>query len=820
MEFDETQNTPRLTRRAFVQGAVALAGTAGFSTQLASRAANAAAASRPTLIPFDLGHMQLTPGSRLAKATLANANYLLSLSTDRAFYSFRTYAGVDTRGAQPYGGCEAPAAGYRGHFVGHYLSACAKMSQTLKTTQPDLAAKCLARANELVAGFAACQNAIGAKTGADYPGHWGYLNVQSAAQFDRLEALQGADVPYYVIHKIMAGLVDAYNYAGSTQALTVASGMAEYFGWRMSRLSQSTIDAMLNTRRYEGQTPVYFMEHGGMLDVLLDLYRITKDQNHLALAKNFDRSWFRDMLENNDDQLGQNAEHSNTELPVVVGLANMYEVSQDASYKTGVLNFLGWMQFGHEFVTGGVSGKSAYSSPLDYNTELFNSAGLLHRQINSTPGHQGQGSGESCCTHNLNKITKYALAWTGDGHLGDEYEKRFVNAVLSQQHPDSGMLLYNLDLKQGASKGFGSPTNDLWCCYGTGVEAYASLADGAYFHDQSDGVWINNFVASTLNWATQGMTLTQDTAFPDNGHSKLTFTMNSPKHLSVRVRIPFWAGKNASLKVNGVEQRGSKAPGKFAVISRVWKTGDVVDVSLPFSLHTERIPDRPEYVAVKYGPQVLVACTAAGATFAGSAGSLLSALTPTGNPCEFTAPLSSGKITFKPLNRITSEAYNAYTIVTEPPLEQVQDKVLIADAASETAHHLQSSNSNTGAYNGQSWRDASNNGFITYTLAVHPVQQTYLKCVYWGSEVGNDGFWRLFDIQALNPVIDHQQVIATQSLDKEAPNAWYDVIYPIPLAMTTGKTSLTVTFQAKGFQNKPGCVGGLFDHIQTHCYAS
>ena len=437
MEPNETPDKTRLTRRAFVQGALVVAGSAGLSLQWPNNRASAAVLP-PILTGFDLGDVQLTPGSRLYAATLTNAQYLLSLDTNRLLYSYRVFAGLDTQGAQPYGGWEAPGMGFHGQFVGHYLSACAKMSVTLKNGQPDLAAQCLARANDVVAGFVACQNAIGAKIGSDYPGHWGYLNAQSAAQFDRLEALQGCDVPYYVIHKIMAGLVDAYAYGGSAQALTVATGMAEYFGWRFSRLSQSTIDAMLNTRRYEGQAPVYFMEFGGMLDVLLNLYRITQNPDHLSLARKFDRAWFRAMLLGNTDQLGQNAEHSNTEIPNAIGLANLYEVSQDAACKTGALKFLSWVYHGHQFVTGGVSGKSAYPSPLDYNSELFNSPSLLHRQINSTPGHQGQSCGESCCSHNLNRLTRYALSWTGDAHWGDEFERRFVNSVLAQQNPDSG----------------------------------------------------------------------------------------------------------------------------------------------------------------------------------------------------------------------------------------------------------------------------------------------------------------------------------------------------------------------------------------------
>ena len=218
------------------------------------------------LVPFSLSEVTLTAGSRLHSAAVVNARYLLSIPVDSLLYIFRQYAGLDTHGAKPLGGWEAPSSGSRGHFAGHALSALSKASVTLRSTDPNTAASCLANATALVTGLAACQDAIGASMKQlsaedDDAPPFGYLNAQSAAQFDRLETLQQADVPYYVLHKIMAGLLDAYTYSGSQQALTVVSAMVDYHAWRFSRLSQWTIDQMINTRRYSGQAAAYFMEH-------------------------------------------------------------------------------------------------------------------------------------------------------------------------------------------------------------------------------------------------------------------------------------------------------------------------------------------------------------------------------------------------------------------------------------------------------------------------------------------------------------------------------------------------------------------------------
>jgi len=815
---NENENTD-LTRREFCQGALLLAGSAGIGGLWSGALAEASAESATNLglVQFGLGDVQLTPGSRLANAALTNAHYLLSLSNDRLLYSYRACAGIDNHGVVPYGGWEGPTVGFRGQFAGHYLSACAKASVTVKSSNHHVAAQCKSKADDLVAGLAACQLALNAKTGADSPGHAGYLNAQDHTVFDRLESLEPCAVPYYVIHKIMAGLVDAFQYTDNHQALSVATGMADYFNWRFSRLGDSKIAEIINTRRYQGQSPVYFMEFGGMADILINLFRITGDPSHLNLAGKFDRSWFRQMLAEDRDELGQNAEHCNTEIPCVIGLANRYDLTADLVDRTASLNFLDWMQYGHEFADGTVSGISAYPPPLDYGGELFMNRYLLNRQINGTAGHPGHVMGESCGSHNLNKLTARAFAWTGSARWGDQYEKRFVNAVLSQQHPETGMLIYNLNLKQGSTKDFGTPEDTFWCCYGTGVEAYAHLSDGAYWRDKANGLWINAFLPSTLTWKEQGLTLTQATSFPDDGHSTLTIVLDRPRQLTMHIRIPVWATGRVSVKVNRKELTADKTPGSFLSISRLWTSGDVVDINLPYSLHSQIIPDRPEYVAVMYGPHMLSACTGTGATYCGTMAQLLAALKPSGQPCEFTVHLSTGPAIFKPLNQMTSEIYNGYTIVTEPPQEQVLDEVVIADDGSEMAHRLESSGSNTGTFRELHWR-AATGGFVSYHLQVDPSRQTYLKCVYWGNDCGHDDYWRIFDILVESPGADSSRVIATQSLNHEVPDTFFDVLYPIPIELTLGKSAVKVVFRAKGFFGKQGVMGGLFNTVQTHCY--
>ena len=775
---------------------------------------------------FDLTDVQLTSGSRVYAAFLLNAQYLLTLDVDRLLYSFRTVAGVDTRGAQPYGGWESPDYVCHGHFVGHALMSYAWLSRQLQVTEPDMAASCLSKSNALVAGYTECQLAYNSEP-------FGYFGSVGTDTFDRLEALADEglqDAPYYLVHKNLAGLLAAYRYTANDTALATASSLGDYFHWRTGRLTQRNIDAMLNTRRYTGEHSAFFMEHGGILDGFIELYRLTANPNHLTLLRHFDRAWFRDMLVSGEDRLAENGEHANADLQPVTGLANMYSLTNDLRYRSAVLNFLGWMQTGHEFITGNVSGKSAYPQPLDYGSELFNSPMLLQRQVNSTPGHlpfdnypgAGPGSGESCCAHNLNKSTMYALAWTGDARWGDEFEKRFVNCVLAQQHPTTGMLLYNLSLHQGCQKGFGDREYSFWCCYGSGVEAFASLTNGAFLNDGKNGLWINNFIPSTVQWTAQGLSMQLDSNFPDDANLKATFKLERAVDLAVYLRIPYWAVTPITISINGVEQpQIARAPGSFAVIERQWQDADVLEVALPFSLYSEVLPDNPAYVGVKFGPHALVTCAPPDSVFDGTASQLIDALKPAGPsapPCNFTlslqGPVRPLTATVKPVYQVVDEWYNGYTIITQPPAEVALDAVQVGDAVSEAAHGLQSDNSSVGYSRSLTYRDAQYDGFISYTLKVDSSKQCYLRVLYDGDMTSDANLSRVFDIQILLPDGSYR-TFATQSLDTEAPSAWYTVLYPLPAALTYDRSTLTFRFQAKGFNGKAGAVGPVYDQVST-----
>jgi DUF1680 family protein len=242
-------------------------------------------------------------------------------------------------------------------------------------------------------------------------------------------------------------------------------------------------------------------EFGGMEEVLWDAQRATGNNEYGALAMTFERSWFIDLLANDDDQLGFLELHANTKLPMVTGMGARYDVTSDDRYRSALLNFCGMLKH-HCFAHGATQGV-----PPSHNRGEGGENWMYPDQ------HYDQlmapDQGECCATHNSNEILQKAFTYTADVEHADEFEKRFVNCVMSCQHPeDGGKFIYHLPVWQGSRKVFGSAEDTFWCCYGTGVEALATLTDGTYFHDGHNGLWINQFVSSQLRWPEQGLSVT------------------------------------------------------------------------------------------------------------------------------------------------------------------------------------------------------------------------------------------------------------------------------------------------------------------------
>lgn len=714
--------------------------------------------------PFPLTDVRLLD-SPCKVAQDANQRYLRSLDFDSLLYTFRQNAGLPTPG-QPFGGWEAPTCEVRGHFIGHYLSACALMyasagDEGLKT-----------RAEAMVGELAKCQQALGGE----------YLSAFPESFFDRLESMQ--NVPwaiYYTIHKIMAGLLDVYQYCGCGQALDVLQGMASYFHKRTGGLSIHQMDRILT------------VEFGGMSEVLHNLYAITQNPQHLELAHRFDRAEFLGPLSLEHDNLSRI--HANTHIPEICGAARRYELLCDERYRTVTRFFWDCVVNTRTYATGG-------SNEAEHWPDPGKLAGTL------TASNQ-----ESCTTYNMLKVTRYLYTWTGETKYAELYQRAYLNGILGTQDPETGMLEYFLPLAAGHSRTYGTPTDSFWCCYGTGIESFAKLGDSIYFHGD-DAVYVNLLVPSVARWAEKGVTLEQRTGFPREEGTTISVRVAQPTAFSLNLLVPHWAEKGASATLNGEMLQTEAMPGSYLRIDRTWTDGDTLQVSMPMSLRAEAMPDDPELVALMYGPLVLAGLTDKPVYFLADASRPQDWVKPVeGEPLTFRTSGQVEDLTFVPLNETLHRRYGVYFVVTHEGSEKhkailaeeeakrrllarVVDSVTPMDEAGEKAHGLQGERTGAGPHLGRAWRHATDGGWWSWDLKVLPDVPMTLQCTYWGSDAGQ----REFDI-----LVDGQ-LLATQKLERNAPDRLFDVQYPIPPVVTKGKAKVTVKFQGH-----PGnFAGGVF----------
>jgi DUF1680 family protein len=516
-----------------------------------------AAAATPRIRPFAASQVRLRPGVMFDAAEV-NRRFILGQDPDRLVHNFRKTAGLASSAA-PLGGWEAPDNELRGHYVGHYLSACALIWASAGDGQAKQ------RGDKVVGVLAECQRVRGS----------GYLSAFPEELFDRLRDNRPAWAPFYTLHKIMAGLLDMHTLAGNAQALEVVKGMARWTARWTGSLGDADMARVLER------------EYGGMNEVLYNLAAVTGEAEWRDVAHRFDHErLFRPLADGRDELKGL---HVNTTIPKILGAARRYELTAEPRYRRIAEYFWHDVTERRAYATGGTSnGESWNADPGVLSTEL-------------------SGYTQECCaTYNMLKLTRQLFSWTGDPGYAEYYERALWNGILGTQHPRDGSKLYYVSLASGYWKLFGAPQADYWCCTGSGSESFAKLADSIYFSDDN-GLYVNLFIASELTWRERGVTLTQDTQFPADPKTRLTVKTARPAAFELRIRVPSWVARGGSAKLNGAPIEGFAAPGGYLVLDRTWHDGDRVELSLPMALSASPTPDDPSVQAMVYGPLVLAA---------------------------------------------------------------------------------------------------------------------------------------------------------------------------------------------------------------------
>lgn len=740
----------------------------------------------PKAAPFRLDQVRLLDGTFKDAQDIA-VQYLLSLEPDRFLANFRKEAGLEPK-AKQYGGWESQ--GVSGHNGGHYLSACA---QAYAATGDK---RFLDRVNYMVSELAKCQKANGNGYVAAIPGGKKiYAEVEAgdirSAGFD----LNGGWVPNYTMHKVFAGLRDAYRLCDSKQALDVARQLADWFERVHSALTEDQMQRIMAA------------EFGGLNETFADLYADTGEVRYLNLAGRFHHKAIIDPLSKQQDILP--GKHANTQIPKLIGHARLYEITGKAEDRAAAEFFWDRVVNHHSYITGGHCDHEHFGDPDKLNDRL------------------SDDTTETCNVYNMLKLTTHVFGWEPTEAKAAFYERALLNHIRGTQHPD-GRVIYNLTLRQGGTKNYQSLFDSFTCCVGTGMENHVRYGEGIYFHDEK-GVWINLFIPSELSWAERGLKLRQETSWPYGEKSTIRIIEMKDTNLVFRLRYPQWAREGFNVRWNRRFLRGTSVPGSLFTLKGDFKAGDKLEIEFPMSLRTESMPDNPKRLGVFYGPVLLAANLGPFDDPKASAPDFVPVLVTEGkDPGSWLRPVPGSALTFQTVGvgkprEVSLEPFFAmhdrrYTVFfdtfTAPEWKQREarllaerereaklaartvDELRVGEQQPEKDHNLLGENTSTGTFNGRKWRHAVDGGWFSFDLKVEAGKTNELVLTYWGGENGN----RSFDV-----LVENTRV-GTQKLLMNEPGKFFEVTYSIPPSLLAGKSLINVRLQA----HPAAWAGGLY----------
>jgi uncharacterized protein len=556
--------------------------------------------------------------------------YIKEFDINRLMHTFKINAGIPSN-AEPLGGWESPECGLRGHFVGHFLSACSKFAFADKDEFLKI------KADEIVAIMELCASPKG------------YLSAFEEEKLHILEFEEDRNVwaPYYTLHKIIQGLVDCHMYLNNQKALTLALNLAYYIQRRFEKLSFWKIDGILRCTKVN---PVN--EFGGIGDTLYTLYDITRDDKVLELAKVFDRDYFMERLDAGKDVL-ENL-HANTHLPMIIAAMHRYNISGEEKYKTAALNFYDYL-LGRTFANGNNSSKAtAYiKDGVSEKSEHWGAYGELSDALTG-------GESESCCAHNTEKILQLLFEWSGSVEYLEHMEILKYNAILNSASSKTGLSQYHQPMGTSAVKKFSGLYDTFWCCTASGVEAMSELQKNIWFKSK-DTILLNAFISSTVVWDEMNAKITQFSEYPDKLTSTLVIEVAKPTEFRLLIK----ESSVKAVKINSQNIDFKRECGYIA-LQRVFNNKDKIEIQINALLHLAPLKGSEGLAAVMYG-NVLLAQVGQSKCFKGiSDNNINEKLIKTQNEnLEFVMNDDEGnRIKFIPLFRIEEEVYTVYINLT------------------------------------------------------------------------------------------------------------------------------------------------------------
>lgn len=518
--------------------------------------------------PFDTNCVRLTD-TVFAPRQEQLRRYLADFDLDRLMHTFRLNAGIASR-AEPLGGWEAPECKLRGHFVGHFLSACVQFAYSFEDAELKV------KAERIVEIMASCEQPDG------------YLSAFEAAELNTLEQNEcyGIWAPYYTLHKLLAGLTECGILLKNREAIRLAEELALYIAGRFDLLSYWKKDGMLRCTRVN---PVN--EFGGIGDTLYSLWEVTQNDRILALAKTFDREYFIGNLAGNLDILEDL--HANTHLPMILAAAHRYNLTGEPCYRNAVENFYRFVSR-RTFANGNSSSRAAHYV-LGGCSEKAEHWGAPVLDVSYLTG----GESESCCARNTEKLLIYLLDWNNNIRYLDHLEGLKYNALLNAASAHTGLSQYHQPMGSWQTKKFSSAYGDFWCCTGSGLETMAGLHQNLWFQ-QDDTVFLNMFVSSHVEWHEKNVEVELKTDYPNCLQADLTVRCAAPTYM----RIALKHGRVESLRCPAACTAHEE--NEFLVVSGVFRDGDCLHIDIRSMIVREPISDaEPGVYCLKYGPILL-----------------------------------------------------------------------------------------------------------------------------------------------------------------------------------------------------------------------
>ena len=749
---------------------------------------------------FPLNDVRLLP-SPFLEAQETDLRYILALDGDRLLAPFRREAGLPLP-KPSYGNWES--SGLDGHMGGHYLSALALM---WAATGDDMVRERLDYFVQELKKAQAPDGYLGGIPG----GRAAWDDIANGKLHADNFSVNGKWVPWYNLHKIAAGLRDAWRYAGNEDARQM---LVKFSAWTVNMtgaLSDEQMQSMLRA------------EHGGMNEVLADVYKLTGDQRYLVAAKRFSHQAILQPLAAGRDEL--TGLHANTQIPKVIGFERIAELTGEPQWHDAASFFWRTVHDHRTVAIGGNSVKEHFHDDQDF----------------SSMSSEVEGP-ETCNTYNMLKLTGLLFQRDPSAAYSDYYERALYNHILSSQRPESGGFVYFTPMRPNHYRVYSEADKAMWCCVGSGIESQARYGEFIYAHD-GDALLVNLFIPSRLEWRERGIALTQTNRFPDQASTRLT--VDAGGRFTLKIRYPGWVARGAlAVRINGNPVRVRAAPGSYLALARRWRKGDTVDVRLPMHTALEQMPDMSNYYAVLHGPIVLAAKTSpfpgeqlnfiaddsrmghvaqgqvcpqeAAPVFVSDSQDFLGKFKPVpGQPLTFTAPglvqgQGAGTVRFIPFFRLHDSRYMIYwQQTTSAGLADMRlrargeeaarleldartiDQVAPGEQQPESDHFFKGEGADAGLNGTRHWRHASH--WFSYQLKDRDGAARILQLTFSSGDAG-----RAFD------VLLNGELLQSVTIERKG-EAFYSVALPIPSDAARGG-KLEVRFVAH-----PGSLaGGLY----------